>query len=286
MLFWLDSYIDAFLSIRKKLVSPYDSCSVAMGYIKLEKIDKEVCQVIKRLLKKTGIPYGELADYLDISEVSVKRLLNRQQPLSMSRLIEIAKLLQTPLSSIIQEAEKAASSAPLFTKQQDDAFFAKPELFTLFSKICCTDASAEQLMQLFNLDKSSMYLYLRDLEDLRLIKLVSELKYRLMVPRHIVFASGSKFPKYYKNKVIDGLKERVQLLDVNDKSTYLSVARLQITDDEFHELEKKIEVLLSEARSLSYNREMHCVNSKEHTVVVMGAKGCFYPTMKKPSSIV
>nr|WP_284676608.1 helix-turn-helix transcriptional regulator [Vibrio sinus] len=242
--------------------------------------------MFKKHLKKAGISYSDLAEYLNVSEVSVKRLLNQQQPLSMSRMLEIADLIQIPLSNIIHDAEKAALSTPLFSKQQDEAFFNKPELFTLFSKICCKQANYKELMKTFGLDKNSMYLYLRELEELKLIKLTSDLNFRMVVPRHIVFESGSRFPAFYKEKVIDGLKKRIQVLDVEDKTACLNVARLQITQDEFQVLSQKIEELLTEARNLSYNRETHCVNSKEHTVVVMGAEGCFYPTMKSPSTLI
>ncbi|MED5506129.1 MAG: XRE family transcriptional regulator, partial [Pseudomonadota bacterium] len=54
-----------------------------------EQLSLEVCKLLKRELKRCNISYRTLATELEVSEVSVKRLLNNLQPLSIQRLIAI-----------------------------------------------------------------------------------------------------------------------------------------------------------------------------------------------------
>ena len=94
-----------------------------------EQLSFEICKLLKRELKRCNISYRALAAELDISEISIKRLLNSSQPLSIQRLVAIANLTDMPLSKLLAEAEENIASIPVFSKQQDDAFFDNPALF-------------------------------------------------------------------------------------------------------------------------------------------------------------
>ncbi|WP_242504866.1 helix-turn-helix domain-containing protein [Aliivibrio finisterrensis] len=97
----------------------------------MDKLSSEICEVIKKELKKAGFSYKELSINIGVSEVSIKRMLNGHQSLSILRVSEIAGVIQVSLSYIISEAEKNIASVPLFTKEQDIAFTKSPELYTL-----------------------------------------------------------------------------------------------------------------------------------------------------------
>ncbi|MDN3685143.1 helix-turn-helix domain-containing protein [Vibrio sinaloensis] len=74
-----------------------------------QQLAQEVCRVIKQELKKSrAISYQDLANELAVSQVSVKRLLNNAQPMSMQRLIHISRLLDFPLSKLLDRAEKSS----------------------------------------------------------------------------------------------------------------------------------------------------------------------------------
>ncbi|WP_241911005.1 helix-turn-helix domain-containing protein [Vibrio splendidus] len=88
-----------------------------------EQLSLEVCKLLKRELKRCNISYRTLATELEVSEVSVKRLLNNLQPLSIQRLIAIVNLTETPVSKLLSEAEENISSIPVFSQEQDDAFY-------------------------------------------------------------------------------------------------------------------------------------------------------------------
>ncbi|WP_339331628.1 helix-turn-helix transcriptional regulator [Aeromonas caviae] len=123
-------------------------------------IDHAMCQLFKRHLKRAGISYKALAGELNMSEASVKRLLNQTQPFTLDRMLAIATLLGVPLSQILTEAEQLAASVVHFTPQQDAAFCQRPELYSLLLQILQQGTDPDALCQHFGLNAPSLYLYL------------------------------------------------------------------------------------------------------------------------------
>lgn len=83
---------------------------------------------------------------------------------------------------------------------------------------------------------------------------------------------------YFKNQVIDGLKERVQ--EIHSDDAYFITAKLRLTDDEFKQYNIKLEELMQKSLKLSQSRDETTTNTNEYTIVDMGAKGRFHPELK------
>lgn len=252
----------------------------------MDKLNNETCEVIKRELKKASLSYRDLSENMGVSEVSIKRMLNGHQSLSILRVSEISEIIQVSLSSIIAEAEKNIASVPLFTKEQDIAFTKSPELYTLLYSILSEKMNSKQLMNFYDLNESSMYLYLRELEKLDLISIISNLTFKLIVPRHIAFPDTSRFQIYYKNHVIDGLKRRVEYVNPLKKDAYFITSKLRLTEEEFFEYNLKLEELMMNALKLSQTRNSSVGDTFEYTIVDMGAKGAYHPELKRPENLV
>ena len=73
---------------------------------------------LKKLLKKKNIVYRELAQKLDISESSVKRILSSKS-LTLTRLEEICRLCDIKFSEIIEQT--------LFFEEQENAFYSEDQ---------------------------------------------------------------------------------------------------------------------------------------------------------------
>ncbi|WED25245.1 helix-turn-helix domain-containing protein [Vibrio sp. DW001] len=248
----------------------------------MNNLNETICSLLKKRLKKVGLSYRDVAEHMGISEVSVKRLLNQQQPMSIGRISEMSLLVQEPLSSIISEAEKAIASVPSFNSQQDKVFCERPELYTIFVEIVYESASSHELIEKFGLDEPSLYLYLRRLEDIDLIEITSGLQFRLLVPKHISFDESARFPMFFKNQIIDGLKQKIQWIDADKNEAYFITAKFRLTEDEFVQYNLRLEDLMQEVLKFSQSRDSTTINTSEYTIVDMGAKGRFHPEHKKP----
>ncbi|MEC7307372.1 helix-turn-helix domain-containing protein [Vibrio sp. BS-M-Sm-2] len=254
----------------------------------MDALDDEICTTIKRHLKKAGISYKEVSEFTEVSEISIKRLLNGHQSLSILKLQKICKLIQLPLSAIITEAEEALASASvsLFTDEQDTAFCKEPPLFTIFHEIVNEGANAQQLMASFDLNEPSLYIYLRKLEQLKLITMLLGLKFHVIVPANIAFSEQARFSVMFKNQVIDALKQAVQYIDVSNKQAYFITTKLRLTEGEFKEYNTKLEELMFETLKISQSHSRMTEGVNDYAVVDMGAKGIFHPKLKVPVNLV
>jgi transcriptional regulator with XRE-family HTH domain len=251
----------------------------------MDELNRAICVMLKRHLKKSGMTYKEVSKQLDVSEVSIKRLLNGHQSLSLSRVREMSLLLQIPLSILIAEAEESMTVVSIFTKEQDHSFYEMPELYTIFHEIVNEKADAKQLMELFGLNESSIYIYLRELEKLGLIAMLFGLAFKVSVPKSIAFSDSAKFPILVKNKIIENLQKQVQEIEPNKKDAYLITSKLRLTEDEFRQYNLKLEEMMLDALNLSQTRDASSINTNEYTIVDMGAKGRHHPELKVPVNI-
>ncbi|MCB5358246.1 helix-turn-helix transcriptional regulator [Vibrio lentus] len=252
----------------------------------MDTLNREICSVVKRHLKKTGISYKEVSEFTEMSEVSIKRLLNGHQSLSILKLQKICELIQRPLSAILSEAEESLASTSLFTDEQDAAFCEEPALFTIFQEIVNEGANAQQLMARFDLNKPSLHIYLRKLEQLKLIAMLFDLKFHVIVPSNTAFSEHARFSATFKNQVIDALKQAVQYINADNKQAYFITTKFRLTEEEFKDYNLKLEKLMLKTVKLSQSRSRMTEGLNDYAIVDMGAKGIFHPTLKKPVNLV
>ncbi|MGF1737044.1 helix-turn-helix domain-containing protein [Photobacterium satsumensis] len=241
-----------------------------------DQLSHEVCRQLKKELKGKNINYRALSAQLDISEVSIKRLLNNQQPLSMQRLIAICNIIEMPLSKLLEEAENNLFKIPLFTTEQDQAFWDCPALFTFWTKLT-EHQSVEQIASNYQLDQASVHLYLRRLEKVGLIALGLNNGIKLCVPTHTAFEKGSKFPEFFTRQVLTRLQERVINIPTNDDDAFLITLKAELTHEEFQEVIHKLDDWL-----FNLLRESQDVRLREGLSVtpysfgLMAAKGAYH----------
>ncbi|PSU33405.1 helix-turn-helix domain-containing protein [Photobacterium lutimaris] len=241
-----------------------------------DQLSLEVCRQLKKELKRKHITYRGLSTRLNISEVSIKRLLNNQQPLSMQRLIAICNIIEMPLSKLLEEAENNLFNIPLFTTEQDQAFWDCPALFTFWTKLT-EHQSVEQIASNYQLDQASVHRYLRRLEKVGLIVLGLNNGIKLCVPTHTAFEKGSKFPEFFTRQVLTRLQERVINIPATDQDAFLITLKAELTDEEFQEVIHKLDDWL-----FNLLRESQDLRSREGLAVTpftfgfMAAKGAFH----------
>ncbi len=241
-----------------------------------DRLSQEVCSIIKKELKRCNFSYRKLANELDISEVSVKRLLNNTQPLSMQRLIAIAGLINFPLSKLLEEAEKNIYTVPVFTKEQDQAFAEHPPLFTFWSELT-EHRTVDDIAQRYGLNDASVYLYLRQLETLKLVELGLNNACKLLVPTHTSFEKGSKFPLFFTSQVLNRLQARVIDLPKDDDQAFLITLKAELTHEEFIEITHKLDDwMFNKLRESQDLRAREGLAVAPYTFGFMAAKGAFH----------
>jgi DNA-binding Xre family transcriptional regulator len=138
---------------------------------------------LKQILKAQGIRYCDLAELMQVSEPTIKRLF-QEEDCKLSRLIELCDVLGIKLNDLIELASKTPAEPSQLPLETEQALAADPSL-TSFFMLLISELSPEAIAKESNLTEADVYLYLRELEKLELIRLGRNDSFHFTVNRPI-----------------------------------------------------------------------------------------------------
>ena len=147
-------------------------------------------QTIRSELKNQGMSYAHVAKLMSVSEATIKRMLH-DHSIRFDRLLALCSLVNVSVARLMQEAEHSPASHSFFSDTQDAAFAKHPQLLAFFSLLVFEKLSPDEIQQAHNLLPSECYLYLRALENIGLIKLLTQGKVQFLFSLPIGFSPTS-----------------------------------------------------------------------------------------------
>ncbi|MCG8611547.1 MAG: helix-turn-helix transcriptional regulator [Pseudomonadales bacterium] len=124
---------------------------------------------LKQILKVQGVRYRDLAELLNTSEPTIKRLF-QDQDCKLSRLIEICQMLGISFEDLLEVAANNPVQSKAIPLEIEQALASRPGLMAFFV-LLVSDIDQTTIAEQNNLDATDVYLYLRELEKLGLIRL-------------------------------------------------------------------------------------------------------------------
>lgn len=124
---------------------------------------------LKKILKRKKIKYTDLADKLEMSESSVKRIMSGSDlPFSkIEAICEIAGIDVFDLMALCQEKK----SGEFIPNEAQDRFFARhTHFFYFFNHMYEENLSVAEMKKKFKLNNKSINLYLKKLEELEILE--------------------------------------------------------------------------------------------------------------------
>jgi DNA-binding Xre family transcriptional regulator len=159
-----------------------------------------VVQVLRAQLRGARVTYKMLAERLDLSESSVKRLFGKKD-MSLSRLALICKAAGLALEDILREAADLAPRPDMLTLAQERSLTADPRL--LLVAICCLGHwSLAQIIETYNLTEAQCVGCLARLDKLGLIALRPGNGYRLRVSAAFHGRPGGPLQTFLREQVV------------------------------------------------------------------------------------
>ena len=156
--------------------------------------------VLKTELKAAGLSYAGLAQQLELSESSVKRMFSRGE-MTLSRLDQICRVLRTDYAELSRQVADAAPMRRALTVEQEAAVVADPKL--LLVAICVLSQwTVEQIVATYRLSEAEAVLYLARLDLLGVIELRSHNRYRLLVDKTFRWFPDGPVMQYFRSQVV------------------------------------------------------------------------------------
>jgi len=178
---------------------------------------------LKQVLKAQGIRYKDLAEKMNTSEPTIKRLF-AEQDCKLSRLMEVCEVLGISFTELVDLATKQPISPSELSLETEQALASRPGLMSFFM-LLISEFDIDSIIEHNQLSHQDTYLYLRELEKLELVRLRADDSYYFTVNRPILWRLGGPLHSTLV-KVNQGfIKESISQGN-NDQYPFYSASRL------------------------------------------------------------
>jgi DNA-binding Xre family transcriptional regulator len=156
--------------------------------------------VLRAQLRAAGITYRMLAERIDVSESSVKRMFG-QKDMALSRLAQICQVSGIAMEDVLRGALENRPQLEALTLPQETSLVANPRL--LLVAICCLGHwSVEQILETYRLTEPECIKLLAELDRLGLIELKPLNRYTLRVANAFRWLPDGPVQRYFREHVV------------------------------------------------------------------------------------
>lgn len=217
----------------------------------------QVLNALKIMLKSQKVTYAELAKRTGTTEAAVKNIFYSRS-VSLEKLIQICQAINVSFSDLIAASETTKSSDLQLSEANEKFFVEHPNYLAFFRELVLLRKPPKKIKTENNLDQKSLFIYLRQLEKMELIEIVSDSNIRHKVSGRLTWRKNGP---WFQRKFFDRVKEKAKAVADNLASPdhYLSYGAFSLPMSEvkhfFYELDQLVERYQQMAfrRSLSLN---------------------------------
>ncbi|MCW5620590.1 MAG: helix-turn-helix domain-containing protein [Burkholderiales bacterium] len=217
-------------------------------------------EALKRALKARGITYSHVAEALQLSEPSVKRLFASGQ-FTLERFEQICAVAHTSISELARSVDGGKDEVSQLTPEQERAIMADRKL--LLVALCALNhLSLEQIVNAYDISKTECISLLIKLDRIKLLELLPGNRIKLRVTRAFSWLPNGPIQQFFKARAqseyfassFSGASEVMLLTNglLSKASTEALLSKLRRVANEFTEQHHaEAHLPLSERRPLS-----------------------------------
>jgi DNA-binding Xre family transcriptional regulator len=160
---------------------------------------KRITQALKIILKSKDKKYIEVAQWLGLSESSVKRLFSKGT-LTLPQMEALCQKLKLDFVDLVQTANATRPLPTALTLEQEQELVADIDLFRIFY-LLFRKWSARQIATAYNMDDVTITRSLLTLEELGLLELLPENRVKLLVSSQLKWLPDGPIATLFRNDV-------------------------------------------------------------------------------------
>lgn len=158
-------------------------------------------EALKRCLKAKGVTYLALAQRLELSEASVKRIF-AEGTLSLERIGQILEVLGMSFHDVGKLSSSVSKRMPNeLTYDQESVLAADPKLFAVFHLLLFGNG-LKQILETYQISRKDAAHYLRILSDLELIEQRGPL-IKMLVGKTIIWRDDGPLRATYRGQILN-----------------------------------------------------------------------------------
>jgi len=165
----------------------------------MAKQTKALIAALKQSLKAHGKTYADVAQGLDLSEASVKRLFSTQQ-ITLSRLDEICQLIGIEISDLVKQMDEQAGRIERLSVEQEREI--ANDLSLLLITVCVLNRwSLDDILRVHQLDQHACIQKLAHLDRLQIIDLLPKNRIKLKVAPNFNWIENGPIQQFFQQRI-------------------------------------------------------------------------------------
>ena len=160
---------------------------------------RTLIDTLKQELRKQHITYRQVAEALELSETSVKRLFS-EEAFSIKRLEKVCELLHLDLSDLVHLMERNLELTNQFTLDQEKELVADVKLL-LVALLLMNKLRFEEIIAVYDITEAEGIRLLARLDRMKMIELQPGNRVKLMISQNFEWIPGGPIQKYFESTV-------------------------------------------------------------------------------------
>ena len=216
---------------------------------------------LKKALKAHGLTYRHVAEALNLSEASVKRLFS-QPGLSLARLDQVCQLMDMEITDLVEMMEAGRGQLSELTEEQERELVSDVQLL-LVAFLAVNGWRFEEILQYYEIAKTDLVHCLARLDRLKLIELLPNNRIKLLISANFAWRRNGPIQRFFTEHMQEeffksrfaapGETFRFFSGMLSSSSTEILLQKLEQLASEFNELnryDKRLPLMQRSAYSL------------------------------------
>ena len=160
---------------------------------------RHIVETLKQELRKQGITYRQVAEALDLSEASIKRLF-AENAFTLARLEQICEVLHLEITDLVHQMEKNIELTDQLTLEQETELVADVKLL-MMAHFLMNKLSFAEIIDIYDISETEGIRLLAKLDRMKIIELQPGNRVKLMVSKHFQLLPGGPIQRFYEKVV-------------------------------------------------------------------------------------
>lgn len=150
---------------------------------------------LKKALKVHGLTYRQVAQEMNLSEASIKRVF-AEQSFSLQRLDQICGLMGLEISDLVKMMETDRRTLSQLTEKQEQELVADVKLM-LVAFLVVNGWSAKEIRRFRHISETELIQYLAKLDKLKVVELLPNNRTKLLVASNFAWRKNGPIQKFF-----------------------------------------------------------------------------------------
>lgn len=201
-------------------------------------------KTLKKALKAQGKTYLDVADALNLSEPSIKRMF-AEEHITLKRLDRICEMLNLEMSELILMMQENRNLISQLTREQEQELVSDMRLF-MVAISCLNRWNFRDIVETYEISEAKLRQYLRRLEKLKFLQLLAGDRIRVLVSRNFNWLPDGPIQRFFNQKI----QSEFFASNFDKNGEKLSVITGMLSSSSNAIIQKRIERLISEFSDL------------------------------------